>query len=393
MVMRSYRFFQHLVSIAFTLVLLLGCSNQPPPPGDETPVLSTISFTPPPTRVGEAAFGSPQESSTPSPVPIVTESDDNGVSGLSEDEIATLSSLEKVDDYPLYTMRYYGSYLGSARMSTIDQLVWERVSSRPGWGCSLFAALGEADKMLYGRNFDWEYSPALLLYTDPPDGYASASMVDLAYLFETRAEIQNLSEVPHTERVALLETPAWPFDGVNEKGLAVGMAAVPADGSMRVDPEKDSIYSLLMIREMLDHAANVDEALALMGSYNIVFGGPPLHYLLADSTGRSALVEFYQGEMVVTNNEQPWQMATNFLCAPEGECNKGKCRRYDTISERLEGSQGRLTIQEAMELLAEVSQEGTQWSILYGISTGEISVALGREYEIIHDFFLNKKFD
>jgi len=209
-------------------------------------------------------------------------------------------------------------------------------------------------------------------------------MVDLAYMFETSAEVQNLTELPPTERIALLETPAWPFDGVNEMGLVVGMAAVPADGNMQIDPEKETIYSLPMIREMLDHAANVEQAVALLESYNIIFGGPPLHFLLADSTGHSALVEFYQGEMVVTYNEQPWQMATNFLCAPEGGCNKGKCQRYDTISKRLEGSQGRLTTQEAMELLAEVSQEGTQWSILYGINSGEINVALGRDYDQIY---------
>ena len=36
--------------------------------------------------------------------------------------------------------------------------------------------------MVYGRNFDWQYSPALLLFTNPPDGYASVSMVDIEYL-------------------------------------------------------------------------------------------------------------------------------------------------------------------------------------------------------------------
>jgi hypothetical protein len=34
--------------------------------------------------------------------------------------------------------------------------------------------------MLFGRNFDYYYSPALLLFTRPPAGYASVSMVDLA---------------------------------------------------------------------------------------------------------------------------------------------------------------------------------------------------------------------
>ena len=40
------------------------------------------------------------------------------------------------------------------------------------------------DDRLFGRNFDWRYSPALLLFTDRPaaGGYASVSMVDIAYL-------------------------------------------------------------------------------------------------------------------------------------------------------------------------------------------------------------------
>ena len=50
------------------------------------------------------------------------------------------------------------------------------------WTCSLFAALGDDQEFKFGRNFDWEYSPGLLLFTNPLDGYASVSMVDIAYL-------------------------------------------------------------------------------------------------------------------------------------------------------------------------------------------------------------------
>ena len=55
---------------------------------------------------------------------------------------------------------------------------------RPPGRCSLFAALGDPENRLFGRNFDWRYSPALLLFTDRPagGGYASVSMVDIAYL-------------------------------------------------------------------------------------------------------------------------------------------------------------------------------------------------------------------
>jgi len=33
------------------------------------------------------------------------------------------------------------------------------------WACSLFAGLGDVEQRLYGRNFDWDHSPAVLLFT------------------------------------------------------------------------------------------------------------------------------------------------------------------------------------------------------------------------------------
>jgi len=304
--------------------------------------------------------------------------------GLSSEEAATLSSLEQVDDYPLYTMRYYGAY--SQRASSTE------TASLPAWACSLFAAPGDADHafgMLYGRNFDWEYSPAVLLFTDPPDGYASVSMVDIAYFGFGGAKAGTVTDLPLVERKTLLEAPFWPFDGMNKRGLAVGMAAVPP-GDMRPDPNKETVDSLGVIRKMLDGASNVDEAVAILQSYNIdMQGGPSIHYLIADSSGRSLLVEFYQGEMVVIPNETPWHQATNFLRASAGQSAEGKCWRYDKISQRLTEAEGQLTVQDAMYLLAEVAQGGTQWSVVYGMSTGDVNVVMGQKYENVHTFPLS----
>lgn len=141
---------------------------------------------------------------------------------------------------------------------------------------------------------------------------------------------------------------------------------------------------------MLDQASNVDEALAILQSYNIDFeGGPPLHYLIADTSGRSVLVEFYQGEMVIIPNETPWHLATNFLRASAGESAEGECWRYDKLSQHLTEAEGQLTVQDAMDLLAEVSQEGTQWSVVYGMSSGGVHVSMGQKYDNVHTFFLN----
>jgi len=309
------------------------------------------------------------------------------IAGLSEEQVATLNSLAQVDDYPLYTMHYYGSY-GETASSTVSHSVVATPSS-PAWACSLFAALGDADNMLYGRNFDWEYSPALLLFTDPPDGYASVAMVDIAYLGFGQSRARGLADLPLAEREALLDAPFLPFDGFNEQGLAVGMAAVPP-GDMQPDPAKETVGSLMVIREMLDYAGNVDEAVAIIESYNVdMGGGPPIHYLVADSAGRSALVEFYRGEMVVTANESPWRLATNFLYAATDESAAGNCWRYDKLSQRLTQAQGRITAQDAVDLLEAVSQEGTQWSIVYGMSTGDINVIMGQKYDSVHTLHLD----
>ena len=318
---------------------------------------------------------------TLAPAPTATPTVVSGAAGLSSEEIAALGSLAQVDDYPLYTMRHQGAYRWvSPPEASLEQ--------SPAWACSLFAALGDPDHRLYGRNFDWDYSPALLLFTDPPDGYASVSMVDIAYL-RFGANVKSLTSLPLDERVPLLNAPFIPFDGMNERGLAVGMAAV-SPGNVRPDPHKETVDSLRVIRLMLDQASTVDEAVAILKRYNVdMEGGPPVHYLIADRSGRAALVEFYRGEVVVMPNNQPWHRATNFLRASV-ETAAGQCWRYDKLDQRLTETGGRLTASSAMELLGAVSQGGTQWSVVYEISTGEVHMVMGRRYAQAHTFHLGQ---
>ncbi len=307
-------------------------------------------------------------------------------STLSEQQIATLNSIEKVDDYPLYTMHYYGSsetglfFSGGSKVSASEKLP-------AAWSCSLFAAMGDADKF-YGRNFDWEASPALLLFHHPTDGYDSVSMVDMSYL-EIDADINNLTELPIEQRQALLEAPALPFDGMNERGLVVGMAAVPS-GDMPFDPGKEMIDSLMVIRKMLDQAGDVNEAVAILGRYNIDWdGGPPLHYLIADRSGRAVLAEFYQGKSQLIPNDKPWHFATNFLVSAVNGSTAGQCTRYDRLEGQLSTAEGSIDAGEAMSLLKDVSQANTQWSIVYGFSTGDITVTMGQQYDRVHTFHID----
>ncbi len=369
----SQKLLQQIIGLALIMCLLVGCR------------------VPTATHIPPAATSTPSPASNPTTAPTVEKRAD----GLSTEEAATLSSLEQVDDYPLYTMHYYGAYDQQVAFAEgVEGLVRANLQPpkpaalSPAWACSLFAALGEADNMLYGRNFDWEYSPALLLFSNPPEGYASVSMVDIAYFGFEGSKAGGLTDLPLVERRALLRAPLMPFDGMNERGLTIGMAAVPP-GQMRPDPDKETIGSLMVIRKMLDQAGDVDEAVAILQSYNIdMGGGPPLHYLIAAPSGRSVLVEFYQGQMVVIPNDRPWHIATNFLRASAGESAAGRCRRYDKLNRQLTPAGGQISPPKAIDLLAEVSQEGTQWSVIYKMNSGHINVIMGRQYDNLHTFQL-----
>ena len=234
--------------------------------------------------------------------------------GLTAEEAATLGSLAKVDDYPLYTMRYYGTFparkLGGHRNL--------RNPCEYRLGLCLFAALGDPQNRLYGRNFDWHFSPALLLYTAPFDGYASVSMVDLEYFGfsdRTTGRVVDPMTLSLAERRSLLTTPSMPFDGMNAGRVAIGMAAV-SQADERHDPDKPTIGEIAVIREILDHAGSVAEAVAILKQYNIDWeGGLPLHYLVADRSGRAALVEIYGGEIAVIPESDSWHRPPTSLAA------------------------------------------------------------------------------
>jgi hypothetical protein len=391
------RYLTIIVTAAVTLGLVAGCGTLKPTPAPVTTATGTpydglrvmpISASPtstvtsPPTSAPTAI---------PTATPTTAPSSEDRVDGLSEAQVATLGSLEQVDDYPLYVMRFYGTHDLLASLARREEgMTRDGPTWLPAWACSLFAALGDPDNMLYGRNFDWRYSPALLLFTDPPDGYASVSMVDIAYLGFEDDVVRRLTDLPLEERQALLHTPFMPFDGMNEHGLVVGMAAVP-ESEMPDDSSKETLDSLEVIREMLDHARDVDEAVRILQCHNIDWGGgPPLHYLLADASGRATLVEFYRGEMVLIPDGgvlgSGWHAATNFLRSSVGESAEGVCPRYDRIRRQLSETSGRLSVQDALDLLGRVSQDSTQWTVVYEMSSREVNVAMGRRLSTLHVF-------
>jgi len=175
---------------------------------------------------------------------------------------------------------------------------------------------------------------------------------------------------------------------MNEKGLAVGMAAIP-EALAPTAEGKTTIGEIQVIRLLLDYAGDVDEALTLLEEYNVEMTTPPIHYMIADGSGESVVVEYIHGEMHVLREEMPYQVMTNYIIQGAQTGLDAPCWRYRAVYEGLSGCNGVLSAGEAMDLLSEASQSSTIWSIVYDASTGEIHVAMGHSYENIYTFSLD----
>jgi len=306
---------------------------------------------------------------------------------VKDNQQQTLSSLKKVDDFPLYMMHFYGDYgfkeLLKTGIQNPGQFNLKQKMDKIHWACTCFAGLNKTSDAIFGRNFDWYTHPTLLLFTDPPDGYASVSMVDISYLGFSK------DDPPTRESERLLDSPLMPFDGMNECGVVVGMMAVPrAEGGN--NSRKNTLSSLQVIRLMLDYAKDVDQAISLLQNYNVDFqGGPPVHYLIADSSRNSAVIEYIDNKIVVIRNKNLWQVSTNFIINNKTlQQAKYSCWRYKQTYEMLDELNGSLSQNSAMELLEDVSQSNTIWSVVYNLHDLKFDIVMDKKFEEIHQFQL-----
>ncbi|MFE3453546.1 linear amide C-N hydrolase [Nonomuraea sp. NPDC059194] len=282
----------------------------------------------------------------------------SGVLRQTADEIArTSASIRRLDDLPLYEMTFHGGYDIEAPL-TKDELA----RKDEGWACSLFHRGTE-----FGRNFDWYPNPAIVVRSDPPDGYASLSVVDAYYLLGKR-DPADLADPAQRRRLA--HAVLAPFDGMNEKGLAVGMASTP-DADLPVpDPAKPTLNDVRIMRVLLDRAATVDEALTLMRAYNIDFSdGPQVHYLIADRSGATAVVEYGKGRMNVVKD----RVLTNWSVV-SGTPDERHRRLTATVDTKTDG----------LDLLRSVAQGHTRWSVVYDLKAGTARLVTAKRWDRVH---------
>jgi len=297
----------------------------------------------------------------------------------------SVGTVTGIFDYPLYRIDYTSDYKFDEYLQTgIINFDNTFDSDSNDYQCTCFSASGENAK-LFGRNYDWpEHASYYLVFTNPESAYSSVSTVDLSFFKYVNNEPPDFPGNLNTVKIL----PYFPFDGMNEKGLAIGMNAVE-NAQLPNDPEKVTIGELQLIRLVLDYAASVEEAILLIEQYNIKMEDPPIHYLLADSTGHSVTIEFVDGNMEVIHNSNPWQVTTNFVITGVNITDDAPCWRFNTAYESLSLNTGNISLNEAAHILQSVSVHTTRWSVVYNLSNGQVQIATGCDYDDFYKYYIS----
>lgn len=230
--------------------------------------------------------------------------------------------------------------------------------------CSTFC-VHAGGRRLFGRNYDFEIGDGMV--TVNPSGLRKRGFQAGGPKWTSRFGSVTFNQFGRE----------YPTGGMNQAALVVELMWLdeaqypPADARMPVGV-------LEWIQYQLDTAATVDAVIESDRQVRIS-GRVPLHYLVSDSSGRAATIEFLHGRLVVHTAESlPVPVLTNSAYkdslrylesrggrAPSGAGSLERFARAAMGLERLEASGAARPIGAVFELLAGVAQRNTRWSIVY----------------------------
>lgn len=255
------------------------------------------------------------------------------------------------------------------------------------FGRSTLLARSPEGGIMYGRNFDWMKCTSMVVKSTPENSYASVSTVNMDFL-SLGMEYNPEGTLSKIISAAALYAP---MDGINEKGLCVAVLMINDSAVTEQDREKPDLTTTTAVRLLLDKAADVDQAVALLEQYDMhSSAGMMLHFALSDSGGRSVAVEYVDNEMAVV--ETP--VVTNFYLAPGEKFGIGTGQshtRYDMLMERL-AEQPAMDMDGLRDAMSSVSKNNfgefasTEWTIVYSQDSGEIRYYHRENYENYYSF-------
>lgn len=317
-----------------------------------------------------------------------------GVWSMFGDKLMAANSVEKLDE-GLYYMEYKGDYGfetfleqgGAASEAAMAEYIisflsngFAKNTSNPvpqNFGCS---TLNKGNLM--GRNFDWPGTEesAMIVHTKPENGYASYSTCWLEFL--------GFGEAWKPEGMAnqymSLAAIYVPLDGMNEKGLCVADLVNGDEEQTHQQTEKADLTTSSAIRLLLDKAATVDEAIALLEQYDMNSAiGMSHHLAISDADGRSVVVEYINNEMIVT--ETP--AVTNHYLSPGEKYDIGQQNSHDRYDLLMYNLPRIVTIDDLKGAMQDVVQlEATQWTIIYNKYIKSFDFYWRQNYKNVYTF-------
>ncbi|MBD5169296.1 MAG: linear amide C-N hydrolase [Oscillibacter sp.] len=230
-------------------------------------------------------------------------------------------------------------------------------------GCSVLSAWSADGSHLWGRNYDWTDSVPIIVRHMPKEGYTSLSTCD----FQNITGSAKVLPEGMANKMLAIAALYVPLDGVNEAGLCVADLEVNEGGMPDPDTEKPDLTITTAIRLLLDRAATVDEALALLEQYDIhPSGGISHHLAISDASGKSVAVEFTENGFTAVETNA----VTNFNLANGDTSAGGESaeKRYNQLMGFFLSSTAP-TAKDVKTAMSHVAQTDTdyitQWSMVY----------------------------
>ena len=347
------------------------------------------------------------------------------VFALWHNELTTLASFQKLSDRDeahrdgaVYQINFSGDYSfdeflsqgGASNDAELISFITRSITKgiipmhikTSSIACSAFTADTQSGDRVFGRNYDFSATNTAIVYTDPGEGrHASYSTIDLSFLgLDADKDVETIGQ-----KFLTLAAPYVPLDGINDAGVACGIfmsyqgegKGTPTD----TQTDRPDITSTTLLRLILDYADSVEDAVALAQQYDLHDSASScFHYMVADSTGRSAILEWVgtdadhdadgaQRQLNVLWNDTDalsdsadWQVVTNFIKTPgyyDGTTAEMKgLDRYEHLAAALRETDGVVADKDAaMDLLASVgrrtwnnddSNSNTVHSVVYDLT-------------------------
>lgn len=371
-----------------------------------TPPLTTRNETTIPavtTKATARTTTAPIPSTTTNTPPVVAE---NNFFFRTMEFPSTEISVSKLHILDYYADYSFSDFIENGGAANNAELIKYLITAYPnakvnisslGYGCSAYFTDSSDGDFIYGRNFDMssEMTGAyLMVHTKPKDGYESYSMVNLGFigLHKITVSDEDVKKELKSGISPLLLAPYIPLDGINENGVAISVLQLDYPEVHEQDKTAANLTPTTMIRYILDHAFSLDDAVCFFNTYNMNTDGYSYHFLVSDSSGASAVIEYVNGKTVVTykSEDEKVQTAANEFVSEEGRnvygVNDGgdSDRRTSSMKKDLENSGYDLSkIENSFSPLDAAKQSSTRWSVVYNLTKRTINIAINGNFGTI----------